>query len=85
MEPFVEESVLRAQEAIARCAYLIWESEGRPIGRALEHWLQAEDRLLAAGRIVVVPDSAPLPGDAAAKPLFQRYRYGLVLKQQQTV
>ena len=32
---------------IAYCAYLIWEKEGRPIGRAREHWLQAETQLLA--------------------------------------
>jgi hypothetical protein len=32
---------------IAFCAYLIWEKEGRPTGRAREHWLQAETQLLA--------------------------------------
>jgi hypothetical protein len=85
MEPLVEKSFACAQEEIARCAYLTWEAEGRPPGRALDHWLQAEDRLLAAGRIVAVPDSAPLSSDAAAKPPFQRYRYGLVLTQKQAV
>jgi hypothetical protein len=34
-------------EEIAHCAYLIWEREGRPVGRAKEHWLQAETQLLA--------------------------------------
>jgi len=29
-------------EEIALCAYGIWEREGRPVGRDLEHWLQAE-------------------------------------------
>lgn len=24
------------------CAYAIWEAEGRPEGRAVEHWLAAE-------------------------------------------
>lgn len=85
MEPLVEKSFACAQEEIARCAYLIWEGEGRPPGRALDHWLQAEDRLLAAGRIVVMPDSAPLPSDTAVRPLVQRYRYGLVLTQAQAV
>jgi hypothetical protein len=28
-------------------AYAIWESEGRPHGRALDHWLQAEAELAA--------------------------------------
>jgi DUF2934 family protein len=27
---------------IARRAYSIWEVEGRPIGRELDHWLRAE-------------------------------------------
>ena len=35
-------------EEIARCAFLIWEQEGFPEGRALEHWLEAETQLLAA-------------------------------------
>lgn len=34
-------------EEIARCAYYIWESEGRPEGRDVEHWLQAELQLQA--------------------------------------
>jgi hypothetical protein len=29
-------------------AYAIWEREGRPHGRALDHWLQAEAELAAA-------------------------------------
>jgi len=31
-----------SQDDIARCAYELWEREGRPNGRAAEHWLQAE-------------------------------------------
>jgi hypothetical protein len=27
---------------VARCAYEIWEREGRPEGRSTEHWLEAE-------------------------------------------
>ena len=34
-------------EEIAQCAFLIWEREGRPAGRAREHWLQAETQLMA--------------------------------------
>ncbi len=34
-------------DEIAFCAYLIWEREGRPAGRAKEHWLQAETQLMA--------------------------------------
>ena len=32
---------------IAECAYFIWLREGRPEGKALEHWLQAEAELAA--------------------------------------
>ena len=35
-------------EDIAVCAYHIWEHEGRPEGRALEHWLQAELQFIAS-------------------------------------
>jgi len=31
-----------AREETALSAYLIWEQEGRPEGRDLDHWLQAE-------------------------------------------
>jgi hypothetical protein len=34
-------------EEIAFCAYLLWEKEGRPTGREIIHWLQAEEQLLA--------------------------------------
>ena len=30
------------EDEIAVCAYFIWEQEGKPVGRALDHWLQAE-------------------------------------------
>jgi hypothetical protein len=32
---------------LARRAYEIWEREGRPEGRALDHWMQAERELSA--------------------------------------
>jgi len=35
------------REQIAMCAYYTWEAEGRPEGRAGEHWLQAELQLCA--------------------------------------
>lgn len=35
-------------EQIARCAYSIWEEEGRPSGKQIKHWLQAEKQLKAA-------------------------------------
>jgi hypothetical protein len=41
-------------ELIAALAYSIWEQEGRPAGRDVEHWLQAEAQL----RMCRVPDLA---------------------------
>jgi hypothetical protein len=35
------------QEAIRRQAYALWERDGRPDGKDVEHWLRAE-RLVAA-------------------------------------
>jgi hypothetical protein len=36
------------EDEIKVCAYFIWEQEGRPVGRALDHWLQAELQLFAS-------------------------------------
>ena len=36
------------EDEIEVCAYFIWEQEGRPVGRALDHWLQAELQLAAS-------------------------------------
>ena len=36
------------EHEIAVCAYFIWEQEGKPSGRALDHWLQAELQLAAS-------------------------------------
>jgi len=39
-------------ESIAFYAYNIWEQEGRPQGRELEHWLQAESHIKQIARTV---------------------------------
>lgn len=36
-----------SHDRIAAAAYAIWETSGRPADRALEHWLEAEQRLAA--------------------------------------
>ena len=41
---------------IALCAMSIWEDEGRPQGRELEHWLLAEARLRQRSK--ATPDGA---------------------------
>ena len=37
-------------DEIAMCAFAIWEKEGRPHGRDVEHWLQAEAQLMVDRR-----------------------------------
>ena len=52
-----------SQDAIARRAYEIWEREGRPEGRAMEHWFRAVSELKAqndgASTLEVPPREAP--------------------------
>jgi hypothetical protein len=33
-----------SEQEIRDAAYYLWEQEGRPEGRALDHWLQVADR-----------------------------------------
>jgi hypothetical protein len=44
------------EQAIRTRAYLIWEQQGRPHGKELVHWLQAEAEM-AAEKIVGVTDT----------------------------
>ena len=37
-------------EKISQRAYEIWEAEGRPEGRDLEHWLQAETEIVVLSK-----------------------------------
>jgi hypothetical protein len=51
-------------------AYLIWESEGCPLGREKEHWRRAEAEILAAKQLVKSkPAAKAAPAKMAAKPL----------------
>ena len=58
MDPEIEEKI-RAR------AYAIWEKEGKPAGRHLEHWLRArrlvaaEELRAAAGALVTYSEAAP--------------------------
>lgn len=54
------------RDEIAACAYSIWENEGRPAGREIAHWLQAEAHLVAtrkhdAGLVRESVPEKPLP------------------------
>lgn len=49
------------QEEIAARAYRIWEQEGRPPGKEVEHWLRAEGEI--GGEMAGAP---PPPGATQA-------------------
>lgn len=52
---------------ISARAYSIWEREGRPDGRALNHWLQAEAELIGTSRLEdALPLAASDPEQVAA-------------------
>ena len=72
------------RHAIRERAFALWEADGRPEGREMDYWLQAErelaDRPAGAGREELlrqgvqdaVPDAERLPGGAEENPLSQR-------------
>jgi hypothetical protein len=53
-------------EEVQHRAYLIWEREGRPDGRALEHWVQAETEL-SQKNAEAVELSVSVPPEATTK------------------
>jgi hypothetical protein len=62
-----------SQEQIARRAYEIFIERGQPEGRDLEHWLEAERQLRAAGQgkgaaQTVSATSGPIRGTQPASP-----------------
>jgi hypothetical protein len=44
-----------SNDEIGQLAYSIWEEEGRPDGRSLEHWLMAENRLRTQKEFITSP------------------------------
>jgi hypothetical protein len=42
-----QHSTAERQHRVSEIAHRIWESEGRPSGQALRHWLMAEKLVLA--------------------------------------
>ena len=54
------------QQSILERAYAIWEMEGRPEGRSLAHWLQAEQEAMRDGRMGVTDDGRPVKSPPAA-------------------
>lgn len=47
------------EQSVREAAYFLWEREGRPEGRALEHWIAAE-------RIAAGPEAVNLAADEEA-------------------
>jgi len=56
-------------EAIRRIAYERWDAEGRPEGRDVVHWLEAEQYYLAT-----LVGGATIAGDGKATPITDRPR-----------
>jgi hypothetical protein len=52
-------------------AYTIWQDEGRPDGRHLEHWQQAVREIEQAKEAPKTPDDAA-PGGVALRPKLSR-------------
>lgn len=63
-------------EGVRERAYRIWESEGRPHGRDLDHWLQAERELAAAAEPGADARSRRATGTAPKKRGASRSRAG---------
>lgn len=49
-----------SEDDIARKAYELWEAEGRPEGRDIAHWHQAE-RNITDPVVVPIPEAPPIP------------------------
>jgi hypothetical protein len=54
------------RQQIEERAHAIWESEGRPHGRNLDHWLQAEAEIAAVAGRPETPRRAGRRSTAAA-------------------
>lgn len=55
-------------EEIAICARGIYEREGRPQGRAMQHWLQAEAQLKAERKAAAGDQASAKPAAKQATP-----------------
>jgi hypothetical protein len=56
-----ERAMTKAADRIRERAYRLWESEGRPDGRALAHWNMAETLIAAEDPQISGPDPEPEP------------------------
>ena len=58
---------LPLREEVEHRAYEIWEREGRPEGRDIEHWFAAERQLLGADVQVTQTPAGGIRSDALAE------------------
>src|SRR5262245_55201000 len=47
----VPKTTKSSNDEIEQIAHSIWEQEGRPDGRSLEHWLRAEEQLRSRNQV----------------------------------
>ncbi len=60
-------ATLEIEDIVRTRAYALWESEGRPLGRDAEHWLQSEEAARRELERVAAP-KAPAQPKAKAPP-----------------
>ena len=60
------------QQAIQERSYFLWEGEGRPHGRSLDHWLTAEAELSVGGESKPKTVRAKRVAPGPAKPAVKR-------------
>jgi|SRR6185503_13425308 len=68
MAKHMSDSNTPTQEQITRRAYEIFIERGRPEGRDLEHWLEAEKQLRAGGQPKTATQVSATPGAPSTTP-----------------
>lgn len=72
-----KDTVEISHEEIARLAYLKWESEGRPPGRTLQYWLDAE-RLLKTAKLTISTEAKAMKSQSKPPRLAGKFQKRLV-------
>ncbi|MBI4233292.1 MAG: DUF2934 domain-containing protein [Chloroflexi bacterium] len=69
---------MNPEETVRRIAYQLWEQQGRPEGRALDHWLAAEqvwrEQEGAATRRLASPSAPPMLSPQGGPTAAQKQR-----------
>jgi DUF2934 family protein len=71
-QPSMAEQISTTEEDIRARAYAIWEDEGRPEGKHLEHWGRAKDEVAAPQATVQRINGAKSPARNGAKSPVRR-------------